>query len=702
MVLVKVYMLRLRKILLSDIFYLILLFISIIYIAIYINNYKLKDIYDINTYSFKLTISKIKIDGDKLTVEFKENLIGKYYFKSKEEKNIFNYNIGDKVKVIGHLENVNNNTIPNLFNYKKYLERKGISYILSIDNIELISRSGNIFLKVKNYFIKRIENIDNNEYLYAFILGDSSYIDRDIYNNYKINGVTHLFALSGLHVSMFSSFLLFVYNKMKINEKVRYLLTGIFLIFFSFIASFTPSILRAVIFFILSSINTIYYFYIKPKNLLYLTFIILVIIDPFYIYNTGFILSFTITYFILLFNEKYKINNNILSILVISIVSFISSFPIIINMSYEINIISFFNNIIFIPFVSYIIFPISLLTIMFPFLNEVLLFLTDIMEYISNISSDIVNISIIFSKINMFEIILYYLIYIVILKGKLSMILVFLLFFIYLYLKPYFDKNTYVYFIDVGQGDSALIYTKDKKTIVIDTGGSINYKKEEDWNKRNSNFNLMKDNIILFYKSIGIKKIDYLILSHGDYDHMGETINLVNNFKVEKVIFNCGEYNDLEHIFINVLNKKKIPYYLCIKELNMGNIKLFFLQTSIYDNENDNSNVIYTEINGYKFMFMGDAGVAAEKEIINRYNISNIDVLKVGHHGSKTSTSKSFINKVKPKYSIISVGKNNKYGHPNKEVLNNLENSKIYRTDLDGSIIFKIKNNKLSIAKCMP
>ena len=99
---------------------------------------------------------------------------------------------------------------------------------------------------------------------------------------------------------------------------------------------------------------------------------------------------------------------------------------------------------------------------------------------------------------------------------------------------------------------------------------------------------------------------------------------------------------------------------------------------------------------------MGDASSATEKEMLDKYNLSDIDVLKVGHHGSKTSSSKRFINEIKPKYSIISVGKNNRYGHPNKEVLNNLNNSKIYRTDKQGSIMFKIKNNKIKIETRSP
>ena len=183
---------------------------------------------------------------------------------------------------------------------------------------------------------------------------------------------------------------------------------------------------------------------------------------------------------------------------------------------------------------------------------------------------------------------------------------------------------------------------------------------------------------------------------------MGESINLVNNFKVEKVIFNCGSYNELEQELIKVLNKMKTSYYSCIKELNINNNKLYFLHTKEYDNENDNSNVIYTELDGYKFMFMGDASTTTEKEILDKYNLPDIDVLKVGHHGSRTSSSKEFIDEINPKYSIISVGKNNRYGHPNKEILDTLENSKIYRTDQDGSIMFKIKNNKLQIETCSP
>ena len=688
---------RLKIILQFDYFYLFLVFLIIFYVLIYVNFYTSESIYNIDEKEFILTIGDYKIDGDKLSISFNENLVGTYYFNSLEEKESFNFNFNDKVRVIGSLSIPRNNTIFNSFNYKDYLYYRGIEYTIMIEKIELISQNGNIFYNIKNYVYDRIKKLDNR-YLYAFILGETFYIDNEVYNGYKINGITHLFSLSALHISVFSSVFYFVLNKFKINKIISLIIVSLFLSLFSFISSFSPSMLRALIFFILNGLNNIFNLNVKRKNILYITLCILLFINPNYIFNIGFRLSFIITFFIILFSEKYKIKNNFLSLIVISCISFLASFPLVINMSYEINIIGFISNFIFIPLVTYVLFPLSLISFLFSDFVVFLDYISKFMEIISFIFSKYINVSFIFASLNLYEMIIYYvLLYIFVKKRNILFLLIYICF---LFFRFSFDKNDYIYFLDVSQGDNFLILN-NKKSILIDTGGKVSYEKEE-WRKRNNEYNLMISSLIPFYKSIGLKKIDYLILTHGDFDHMGEAINLVNNFKVEKVIFNCGEFNDLEKELIKVLDKKHIKYYSCIKELNVDNNKLYFLQTKEYNNENDNSNVIYTEINGYKFMFMGDAGVTTEKEILSKYKLSDIDVLKVGHHGSKTSSSREFINEINPKYSIISVGKNNRYGHPNKEVLDNLYNSKVYRTDEDGSIMFKIKNNKLKIDTCSP
>ena len=688
----KHFSLNLRKILLSNILYYLILLISILYIFIYSKLYIPQEIKIKENYILK--INNYNIDGNKLTIEF-NNLRGTYYFETEEDLRYFksNYNLGDIIKVKGTLEVPNNNTIPNTFNYKKYLYHKKINYILKIDNFSKLKDNKNILLKIKNDILKRIENTKHNNYLYAFILGKSSYIDNESYNNYKINGVTHLFALSGLHVSLFSGIILLILNKLKLNEKLSFIITSMFLIFFSFIASFTPSILRATIFFILSSLNKIYYTFIKPKNILFLTFSILIFKNPFYIFDTGFILSFTITYFILLLNESITIKDNIKSILIISLLSFLSSFPIIINLSYEINIIGFINNILFIPLVTNIIFPFSIIVIIIPKLSFILFILTNIMEFISKYSSNLLNITIYFQRLNYFEIIIYYILLIVSIKKSKKVIFILFIFILILYIKPSFDKDTYVYFIDVSQGDSALIVTKNNKSILVDTGGKLNYK-NDNWKQKNKEFNLMASSIIPFFKSIGLKKIDYLLITHGDADHAGYSIELLNNYKVMNKYTNKGRKNSLEKK-INISSLES-------KYLKIDDIEIYSLNDSIYNNENKDSLVLLFKIYNYKFLFMADADKEVEKNIIEKYNLKNIDVLKVGHHGSKTSTDESFINEITPKYSIISVGKNNKFGHPNIETLNTLKKSKILRTDELGTIKITLNKNKSLIETFTP
>ena len=184
---------------------------------------------------------------------------------------------------------------------------------------------------------------------------------------------------------------------------------------------------------------------------------------------------------------------------------------------------------------------------------------------------------------------------------------------------------------------------------------------------------------------------------HGDYDHMGSSINLIDNFNIENVIFNIGTYNELEKDLIKKLKEKNIRYYKDIKELNIDSNKLYFLNTGMYDNENDNSNVIYFKLNNYKFLFMCDASEKREIDIIRKYNIEKIDFLKVGYHGSNTSSNIEFINTIKPKCSLISVGENDRYGHPKEDILSK---SKIYRTDINGKIKINIKRNKFNIKIC--
>ena len=674
---------KLKNILQCNYIFHILLVLSLIYSFIFINFIIVKSEYKDGDKNLYGTVIDYKKSKDKTTIwlKGKEKVLVNYYSD-------INVSYGDYIYVYGVFKKPKENGNFNLFNYKRYLLSNKINYVVTASKITIIKKNDNIFYTLKNNLLKRVESANKSKgYILAFLYADKSLIEKDIYTKYQKIGVSHLFAVSGMHVSLISIVLLKLLNKIK--ERKRYIIVSIFLSIYLFLTNFTISMVRATFQFILFFINKSFKLNIDNSNLVILLFLILVIINPYNIYNIGFLFSFIISFTLIRCSKLIK-GKFIIKSLKTSLISFFSSMPVLINNFFEVNFLGIILNIIYIPFVSYILFPLSLVTVLFPSLDNILYMFISYFEKITDFFSNIKFLSFSICKMNIFLIIIYYIIFIYILKRKKKLIYKIIIIIISLIFLINNGRivNNEVSILDVGQGDSSLIRLKNKN-ILIDTGGNINY-------------DISKNILIPYFKSVGIKKIDYLVLTHGDYDHMGEAINLVENFKVEKVIFNCGPYNDLEQELIKVLDKKKIKYYSCIKELNIDNNKLYFLQTKEYDNENDNSNVIYSELNVYKFMFMGDASVTTEKEIMNKYNLPDIDVLKVGHHGSKTSSSKGFINVINPKYSIISVGKNNRYGHPNKEVLENLSKSKIYRTDQDGSIMFKIKNNKLKIGTCLP
>ena len=672
---------KLKNILQCNYTFYILLVLSLIYSFIFINFIIVKSEYKDSDKNLYGTVIDYKKSKDKTTiwVKEKEKVLVNYYSD-------INVSYGDYIYVYGVFKKPKENGNFNLFNYKRYLLSNKINYVVTASKITIIKKNDNVFYTLKNNLLKRIESANRSKgYILAFLYADKSLIEKDIYTKYQKIGVSHLFAVSGMHVSLISIVLLKLLNKIK--ERKRYIIVSIFLSIYLFLTNFTISMVRATFQFILFFINKSFKLNIDNSNIVILLFSILVIINPYNIYNIGFLFSFIIS-FILIRCSKLIKGKFIIKSLKISLISFFSSMPVLINNFFEVNFLGIILNIIYIPFVSYILFPLSLVTVLFPSLDNILYMFISYFEKITDFFSNIKFLSFSICKMNIFLIIIYYIIFIYILKRKKKLIYKIIIVIISLIFLINNGRivNNEVSILDVGQGDSSLIRLKNKN-ILIDTGGNINY-------------DISKNILIPYFKSVGIKKIDYLVLTHGDYDHMGEAINLVENFKAAKVIFNCGLYNDLENELIEVLDKKKIKYYSCIKELNIDNNKLHFLQTKEYDNENENSNVIYTELNGYKFMFMGDAGVEKEKDILEKYNVSKIDVLKIGHHGSKTSSDKNFIDEMNPKYSVISVGKNNRYGHPNKEVLENLENSKIYRTDINGEIQIKIIRNNFSIKTC--
>ncbi len=638
-------------------------------------------------------VEVIKYGDNKIQLQVKNTsrILANYYFSDDIAlESIKDIKIGNKIKVSGKVKIPSENTNFNIFNYRKYLLSKQIKYTVDIDDLKIVDYKQNLFYGVKTAIGKHLLKSRQSAYLKAFILGDTSYLDEEIKQSYLTNGISHLFSVSGMHVGFLSSIILIILNKLCKNKNLNQLLLFLFLIFYAFLAGFSPSIMRSVIFMIV--------LFIKEKMALpYSTFKLFILMscffllyNPYYIYNTGFIYSFIISGFLIYFSNILKNKNYFNKLFFVSSIAFLASFPISLFNNFELNFLSPLLNLIFVPLVSFVIFPLSFVILFFPSLTIIYEFFITILETISLWCTSNFSLIMIFGKPSIFVVIFYYLLVVFILKNmkkKLGYILLFMLFLVHFNSRLLFSSSK-ITMIDVGQGDSLLIeFQHNKGIILVDTGGVVG-----------SSYSLGKSTIIPYLKSLGIKKINYLVFTHGDYDHMGEAINLVENFKVENVIFNCGEFNDLEQDLIKVLDKKRIPYYSCISELNIGKNKMYFLNTKDYNDENENSSVIYTEINGSKMLFMGDAGIEREKDILDKYSLTDIDFLKVGHHGSNTSSSKEFIENINPKNCLISVGKNNRYGHPKESVIDSLDDyCTIYRTDINGSVEIKLNKNNYKI-----
>jgi len=239
-------------------------------------------------------------------------------------------------------------------------------------------------------------------------------------------------------------------------------------------------------------------------------------------------------------------------------------------------------------------------------------------------------------------------------------------------------KGMNVHFIDVGQGDSILIQV-NSKNLLIDSGPSAS-----------------KDKLVKYLNSLKISKLDYIIATHPHEDHIGNMSYIIDNFEVlnfyaPKVNSNTKAFETMvESLVIKDLKIKVLKPN--IKSIYLGEntkVDVFSPISNEYENLNNFSSIIKISYGTTSFLFTGDSEELSEKEVLTQGYDLKSDVLKVGHHGSSSSTSKRFLDAVDPYIAVISVGKDNSYGHPSQEVLSRLKDLTIYQTDLDGNILIK-------------
>lgn len=578
-----------------------------------------------------------------LVIEAKENyviarnLFSKCYILAKGN----DLEIGDVIKVDGIVKELDMHAIESHFDFKNYLNNNGIYYEFSVGKMEKIL---SLFFPIKKITMFLTNKYDQltSELAKSLVFGYSS---KTINNSFSNNSFRYMLTLNSSILAFEMYLIVNLFKKVKSKViKIIISITGSLLFILLF---YKKALLKFLLFMVAKKLRKE-----KQLSLIKLSELILLIyliISPFNFYSYGIWYTLIIINYFNLYLKKEK-NKAIYMAILLIILNYIFNGYIPITLS--------IMRIILQPII--LIYEIIVMLLMFiPIHINLATYSKSVIWLLNTAKNFDFSFYPIDSLVLKIVIIVMYIVFLYFVNIKynkfsknifLTMSLILTIF--------SFPINNYIYdylyAIDVGQGDCSLIVHKNK-TILIDTGG-LTYE------------DIAVTTLIPFFKKIHVNKIDYVICSHSDHDHIGALDSLKQLMKVKNIINERSQF-----------------------PLNVNGLIFENLNNYDYKNENDSSLVNKFTFMNLTFLYMGDASTTIEKEIVNDYDLSDVDIIKLGHHGSSTSTSEEFLDATTPKEVIISLGHNNYYGFPNKVVLERLNkrNIKIRRSDIEGTIIYK-------------
>ncbi len=573
-------------------------------------------------------------------------------------------NPGMNVSFDGYLYENQSYQIPNTFDYETYLKSQNIKGVMGCNQLMIESDAFSIH-DIKYLINKHFEEHYNESvasYLKLFILGEKdAYYDN---NSEQISslGIAHLFAISGLHIGLLVGCISFFLKKLYLTKETNQLIILILLVIYNIMTGFKISILRASFLIIGIYLKDYFKILLTSTDLLSISFVGFLIYNPYLIYNIGFQLSYLIANSLILGNRMFKKDVYALKIIKISFLATIISLPIILSINRSIGLIFLGANLIFLVYVTFIFLPISVILLFIPKLQNVYQIIIYVFEYLLKLI-DSINIDIEYSFSQPIYLVIYWIVlYILIIsKNRKKRFITCVILILVVLSNSFipFKSNTFVRFLDVGQGDSIHIHS-GSCDLLIDTGDEDDY-----------------DTLVDYFKSYNIKEIDSLVITHFHQDHYGELTDLTNNFRINNIYLNnhVEGLNDYEIVSEG-------------DQIYCGDLSFFVLSAYTHSsNENNNSIVLFSRIGNDNYLFTGDIESEIEEEIINSYHF-DVDILKVPHHGSSTSSTVEFVNKLSPEIAVIQVGLNNSHGLPDDDVLSRYfkTNTNILRTDSLGTI----------------
>lgn len=628
-------------------------------------------------------------------------------------------NLGETIYFDGEVKLPKENTNPKLFNYRLNLKTEKIYTTMTIRD-HSISRvdSANIALRyrIKSRFTDVIVNIFNTHLseknaslMIGIFLGQSSYLSDDDIDVYRDMGLAHLLAVSGLHIGIISGFIAFVLSNLGIKRRINIIITLSTIWIYGYLIGFPPSILRSSIMFTVLFYSQLIHEPYDSINSVSFAMFILLLINPYNIFNLGFQLSFAATFSIIILTPRirhrfYPYNNKVVQSLASILGVQIGLLPFQVYYFNNFNPLSIIANLVIIPIISLSLI-LGFLMIMCTNINYFNVLIGFVLENLLNFEGLIIHWLKGFKmhtfKIFSPEILTLIIVYIMILVifdiihiKKLNKVIVrimscFLLFITIVNICFVInDKTTELHFIDVGQGDSILIRTR-KADYLMDTGGSLF-----------GDYNIAEGITLPYLEKLGINKLNGLFITHFDADHSQGVPLLLDNLDVDYIfssylpedeeILNSIKYNDVKSIILKENDKLKLDSSTILDIIwpkDISNLNL-----------NNNSLVSILRTNGTNILLTGDIEMEAEYFLKDRV-IDDIDIIKVPHHGSNTSSTDEFLQRIRPKDAIIQVGRNNLYNHPSDDVIRRYGSygTSIYRTDDMGLIKVVLKEDRYEI-----
>ncbi|WP_166701772.1 DNA internalization-related competence protein ComEC/Rec2 [Bacillus albus] len=609
------------------------------------------------------------------------------------------------------------------FNYRDYLYKQNIHFILEATHISECYKTSlspvQWILLLRQQAISGVTEMfpeQSGAFMNALVFGDRQQMIYEVEEQYQQFGLVHLLAISGSHIVLLMVIVYFILLRSGVTREVATVCLIFCIPLYMILAGASPSVIRASITGVLMLIAFMCSIRLSSLDALSVTAICMLIFDPYLVFNIGFQFSFVGSFALLLSAPLLLESSNgvIRNSIYISFISQLVSTPILLYHFGYFSPYSIFLNILYVPFLSLIVLPCSIvILICIPIIPFLAKGLANVLSIGLNLSNDFLSYceNLPFTRLNFGQtpillVTLYCVSIISVLmvwerrmsKGIMCIASgIFLFISTCHYVYPYFRESGSVTFLDVGQGDSILIRLPyDKEIYLIDTGGTIRVNKEE-WQRKKREFSVGNDILIPYLQKEGIKKIDKLIVTHGDADHIGAAQELLSNIIVKEVVFGRKEQDaELE----KVVKKQALEKEVKIREVGEGeswsvNGAEFFVlaPTGKEKSENNASIVVWAKLGGLTWLFTGDLEEGGERFLVATYSELRADVLKVAHHGSNTSSITPFLSAVQPNMAIISAGERNRYGHPHKEVIERLEKMgiEIWRTDKRGAISYVFK-----------